>query len=251
MTQKTAVITGAAGGIGLSVSLKLATKGYAVVLVDFDEKKGNEALDKVKQSGGEGIFVKANVTLESDMQNVIDTTINQFGRIDVFHNNAGILEKPAPLAEQTLETFDRVISINVRGVFLGMKLVIPIMLEQKSGCIINSASNAGLYSEYGNSIYSASKHAVIGLTKTAANEYGRYGIRINAIAPGAVSTTMTANHAKEMDIDYSNYDRFASLGPLGRPAEADEIANVVSFLTSDEASYMNGSIVQINGGLRV
>lgn len=251
MTQKTAIITGAAGGIGLAVSMKLAEKGYAVGLVDFNSEAGEAALNQVKQAGGQGIFIQADVTKEKDMQNVIDTAMSHFGRIDVFHNNAGILEKPAPLAEQTVETFDRVMGINLRGVFLGMKLVIPVMLEQKAGCIINSASNAGIFSQYGNSIYSASKHAVIGLTKTAANEYGRHGIRVNAIAPGSVSTAMTANHAKEMDIDYSKYDRFEMLGPLGRPAEASEVANVVAFLASEEASYMNGSIIQVNGGLRV
>ena len=137
------------------------------------------------------------------MQNVIDTTIKQFGCIDVSIIMPGLFEKPAPLAEQTLETFDRVISINVRGVFLVMELRHSDHARAEIRLHYQLGLKRGPYSEYGNSIYSASKHAVIGLTKTAANEYGRYGIRINAIAPGAVSTNMTANHAKEMDIDYS------------------------------------------------
>ncbi|MFK9116925.1 SDR family NAD(P)-dependent oxidoreductase [Peribacillus frigoritolerans] len=235
-----ALITGAGSGIGRSVSLKLAEKGMCVVVVDLDEKGGEETLNLIKDSRSEGVFIQADVSKYSDVERYVSTVKNLYGRIDVFFNNAGILSKPTPLADYSEEMFDRVIAVNLKGAFLGLKHVLKVMEEQQSGVIINTASTAGVQSTAYLGGYSASKHGVVGLTKTAAVEYGSKGIRINAICPGGVETNMT----KHMDINNPEQN-----GPLRRPASPEEIANVVCFLASEEASYMNGSIVTIDGGL--
>ncbi|MFE5429684.1 SDR family NAD(P)-dependent oxidoreductase [Peribacillus simplex] len=235
-----AVITGAGSGIGRSVSLKLAEKGMCVVVVDLDEKGGEETLGLIKDSGSEGIFIQADVSKYSDVEKYVSTVKDLYGRIDVFFNNAGVLSKPTLLADYSEEMFDRVIAVNLKGAFLGLKHVLKVMEEQQFGVIINTASTAGVQSTAYLGGYSASKHGVVGLTKTAAVEYGSKGIRINAICPGGVETNMT----KHMDINNPEQN-----GPLRRPASPEEIANVVCFLASEEASYMNGSIVTIDGGL--
>ncbi|OIK10848.1 short chain dehydrogenase [Bacillus sp. MUM 116] len=235
-----AVITGAGSGIGRSVSLKLSEKGMRVVLVDFNEKGGEETLRLVNESGGEGMFIKADVSKTADVEKYVFQTKKEYGRIDVFFNNAGILGIPSLLADYSEETFNRIIAVNLKGSFLGLKYVLKVMEEQQSGVIINTASTAGVQSTPYLGGYAASKHGVVGLTKTAAAEYGPKGIRINAICPGGVVTNMT----KDMDMSDP-----ALNGPLRRPASPDEIANVVCFLASDRASYMNGSIVTIDGGL--
>ncbi|MFE4707892.1 SDR family NAD(P)-dependent oxidoreductase [Peribacillus simplex] len=235
-----AIITGAGSGIGRSVSLKLAEKGMCVVVVDLDEKGGKETLGLIKDSGSEGIFIQADVSKYSDVEKYVSTVKNLYGRIDVFFNNAGVLSKPTLLADYSEEMFDRVIAVNLKGAFLGLKHVLKVMEEQQSGVIINTASTAGVQSTAYLGGYSASKHGVVGLTKTAAVEYGSKGIRINAICPGGVETNMT----KHMDINNPEQN-----GPLRRPASPEEIANVVCFMVSEEAGYMNGSIVTIDGGL--
>ena len=235
-----ALITGAGSGIGRSVSLKLAEKGMCVVVVDLDEKGGEETLGLIKDSRGEGIFIQADVSKYSDVEKYVSTVKDLYGRIDVFFNNAGVLSKPTLLADYSEEMFDRVIAVNLKGAFLGLKHVLKVMEEQQSGVIINTASTAGVQSTAYLGGYSASKHGVVGLTKTAAVEYGSKGIRINAICPGGVETNMT----KHMDINNPEQN-----GPLRRPASPEEIANVVCFLASEEASYMNGSIITIDGGL--
>ncbi|MEH7011067.1 glucose 1-dehydrogenase [Neobacillus niacini] len=235
-----AIITGAGSGIGRSVSLRLSEKGMRVVLVDFNEKGGEETLRFVNESGGEGMFIKADVSKTADVEKYVFQTKKEYGRIDVFFNNAGILGIPSHLADYSEEIFDRIIAVNLKGSFLGLKYVLKVMEEQQSGVIINTASTAGIHSTPYLSGYAASKHGVVGLTKTAAVEYGPKGIRINAICPGGVVTNMTK------DLDMSDP---VQNGPLRRPASPDEIANVVCFLTSDKASYMNGSIVTIDGGL--
>ncbi|GIN22390.1 MAG TPA: 3-oxoacyl-ACP reductase [Bacillus bacterium] len=240
MKNKVAVITGAGSGIGRSVSFKLAEQGMRVVVVDLDHKRGEETLAFVKEKGGEGIFIKADVSKNGDLEKYVSTVREKYGRIDVFVNNAAILNQPALLADHSEEMFDQIIAVNLKGAFLGLKHVLNVMEKQKSGVIINSASTGGIHSTPYLSVYAAAKHGIVGLTKTSAVEYGPLGIRINAICPGGVITNMT----KHLDMSDSEQN-----GPLGRPANPEEIANVVSFLASDEASYMNGSIVTIDGGL--
>lgn len=248
MSDKVAIITGAAGGIGFAAVKKFSSQGYKVVLVDYNETAGLEGLDKIKSAGGEGIFVKTDVSSESDVKNYIAKTMEAYGRIDVLVNNAGVVEKATPLAEKSLEDFERIIGINLRSVFLGMKYALPIMVEQKKGAIVNTASIGGLFSTPLNSIYAASKHGVVGLTKTAAVEYGPLGVRINAVCPGTVHTNLVIEAAKTMPkLDRQYYPAY----PLDRLAQAEEVANVIAFLASDEASYMNGAAVTVDGGQRM
>lgn len=197
LTNKIAVITGAGSGIGRASSLKLAANGAKVVLVDFNKETGEDTLKLVKEQGGEGIFVQADVSKSEDVRRYVNTAIETFGRIDVFFNNAGIIQKFAPLTEVEETEFDRLIAVNVKGIFLGLKYVLKVMEQQGSGSIINTASTAGIRSEHSVSVYSASKHAVVGLTKSAALEYVKKGIRINAICPGGVQTALT-NSVTEM-----------------------------------------------------
>lgn len=240
MKKRAAVITGAGSGIGRSVSLKLAEQGIRVVIVDLDHKGGEETLAFVKEKGGEGIFIKADVSKNGDVEKYVSTARQEYGSIDVFVNNAAILNQPALIADHSEEMFDQIMAVNLKGAFLGLKHVLKVMEKQKSGVIINSASTGGIHSTPYLGVYAAAKHGVVGLTKTAAVEYGPLGIRVNAICPGGVITNMT----KHLDMDNPEQN-----GPLRRPANPEEIANVVSFLASDEASYMNGSIVTIDGGL--
>ncbi|RNB83181.1 glucose 1-dehydrogenase [Brevibacillus nitrificans] len=238
--NRVAVITGAGSGIGRSASLQLASQGMKVVLVDYDAGLGEETLSLIKEKGGDGIFVQADVSQNRDVESFVKAALDTYGSIDVFFNNAGILGTPGLLADQSEEMFDRIIAVNLKGVFLGLKHVLKVMEQQQSGVIVNTSSAAGIESCPHLGVYAASKHGVVGLTRTAAVEYGPKGIRINAICPGGVVTNMT----KGMDMNNPEQN-----GPARRPASPDEIANVVRFLASDEASYMNGAIIPVDGGL--
>jgi NAD(P)-dependent dehydrogenase (short-subunit alcohol dehydrogenase family) len=246
--KQIAVITGAASGIGRASSLKLAENGAKVVLVDFNKEAGEETLRLIKEQGGEGIFVQADVTKTEDVQNYVNKAVETYGRIDFFFNNAGIVQKFSMLDDIDENEFDRQMSVNVKGAFLGMKYVLKVMKEQGSGHIVNTASTAGIRSEHSAAAYSASKHAVVGLTKGAALEYVKQGIRVNAICPGGVQTPLTAAVAKSF-MEGGYVPEEVGNMRMGRPAEADEIANVVAFLASPGSSYMTGSLVTIDGGL--
>jgi len=185
LLNKIAVVTGAGSGIGRASSLKLASNGAKVVVVDFNKETGEETVSLIREQGGEGIFVQADVSKSEDVQKYVNTAVDTYGRIDVFFNNAGVIQKISPLTEIEDEEYDRIMSINVKGVFLGLKYVLKVMEGQGSGSIINTASTAGVRSEHSMAVYSASKHAVVGLTKSASLEYVKKGIRINGISRGS------------------------------------------------------------------
>jgi len=248
LQDKIAIVTGAGSGIGRASSLLMAKQGAKVVLVDFNQTTGEETLQLIKEQGGEAIFVQADVSNSKDAQNYVQTAVDTFGRIDVFFNNAGVIQKFAPLAEVEDAEFDRIMSVNVKGVFLGMKYVLKVMENQGSGSIINTASTAGIRSEHSASIYSASKHAVVGLTKAAALEYVKKGIRVNAICPGGVKTALTSS-VERMFTETGYVPEEVSVMRMGRYAEPNELAEMVVFLSSDKASYMTGSVVVVDGGL--
>nr|WP_036220625.1 SDR family oxidoreductase [Lysinibacillus sphaericus] len=239
MEQQVVIITGAGSGIGRETAKLLATKNKALILVDFDERSGQDTLKAVKEYQQQAIFVQADVSNRQDVRKYVDAAKQAFGRIDAFINNAGILSLPSLLGDLDEEMFDRVISVNLKGAFLGLKYVLKEMEQQQSGVIVNTASAAGIQGQLYMGGYSASKHGVIGLTKTAAIEYGPSGVRVNAICPGGVRTNMTKG------LETSPEEN----GPLRRLANPTEIANVIAFLISQESSYMNGAVVTIDGGL--
>jgi NAD(P)-dependent dehydrogenase (short-subunit alcohol dehydrogenase family) len=247
---KVALITGAGNGIGRATAVGFARDGAKVVVVDRDTAGGEGTVGIIRQQGGEALFVAADVTKSSDVQAYVKAALDAYGTIDCFHNNAGIEGNVAPTAEYDEAMFDTVIGVNVKGVFLGLRHVLPVMLKQKRGAIVNTASVAGLVASPGMPAYVASKHAVIGLTKTAAGEVARSGVRVNAVCPGPIDTRMI--HSLESMLSPNDPgsigERYQSNIPIGRYGTADEVANVVLFLCSDLAGNITGAQYVVDGG---
>src|SRR5215468_11769482 len=225
---KVAWITGGNAGIGRATAVEFAKHGAKVVITGRREKKGHEVIAEIKALGGEAIFAKTDVSKESDVKAMIERTLQTFGRLDYAFNNAGVGEIGTPLSDQTEETYDQIMDINVKGVWLSLKHEIPAMLETGGGAIVNNSSIAGLIAVAMTPIYIASKHAVIGLTKSVALEYARQNIRVNAIAPGTIETRMFYEIAK----DPQAREMFTSSIPVGRVGRPDEIASTVTWLCS-------------------
>lgn len=251
LNEKVAIITGAAGGLGRQTAVRMAEEGADVCLVDFNEQSGEETKKLVEQAGGKAIFVTADVTQSVDVQNYVTKAMEAFGKIDIFYNNAGIEGMVAPTAEFDEDEFDKVINVNVKGVFLGLKYVLQQMEKQGSGSIINTSSIGGLVGHENFTAYVASKHAVIGMTKAAAIEYGKHGIRVNAICPGPIKTDMVINAANKYNPDNPQeyYDNLTSLIPSRMLGEPNHVANLVVFLASDESPYINGAAYPIDGAM--
>ncbi len=247
---KVALITGGGNGIGRATAIGFATNGAKLVVVDRDADAGESTAGVIRQQGGQAIFVRADVTRSADVQAYVKATLDAFGAIDCFHNNAGIEGKVAPTAEYDEDTFDAVMGVNVKGVFLGLRHVLPIMLRQQRGAIVNTASVAGLMGSPGMSAYVASKHAVIGLTKVAAGEVARAGVRVNAVCPGPIDTRMihSLHSMVNPDDPGSVGERYQAGIPIGRYGTPEEIANVVMFLCSDLASNVTGAHYVVDGG---
>ncbi|HEX3954224.1 MAG TPA: glucose 1-dehydrogenase [Stellaceae bacterium] len=249
-TDKVALITGAANGIGRATALAFAKSGAKVVVVDRDTAGGEATAGIIRQQGGEASFVAADVTKSADVQAYVKAALDAYGRIDCFFNNAGIEGTVKHTAEYDEAMFDQVIGVNVKGVFLGLRHVLPVMLAQKSGAVVNTASVAGLVATPGMPAYVASKHAVIGLTKASAGEVARSGVRINAVCPGPVDTRMI--HSLEEQLSPGNPkavgQRYQAAIPTGRYTTPDEIANMVVFLCSDLAGNITGGQYVVDGG---
>lgn len=248
LAGKVITITGAGSGIGRASAVLMASRGAKLVLVDYNVTTGEETLELVKEQDGEAIFVQADVSKEEDVKNYIQKAVETFGKIDVAFNNAGIIQKFQPFHETSLNDFSRIIDVNLKGIFLGMKHALNVMVQQGYGHVINTASTTALRAEHSLAAYTASKHGVAGLTKAAAIEYVRKGIRVNAICPGGVATTLTA--AVPQMLQESDYmpEEFPNMR-IGRFAEPEELAELVAFLASDGSSYMTGSIIVADGGL--
>jgi NAD(P)-dependent dehydrogenase (short-subunit alcohol dehydrogenase family) len=249
-TGKIALVTGGGNGIGRAAAVAFARHGAKVVVVDRDGPGAEATAGIVRQNGGDAIAVTADVTRSEDVKAYVRAAIERFGRIDCFFNNAGIEGKIAHTADYDEAVFDAVIGVNVKGVFLGLRHVLPEMIRQGSGAVVNTASVAGLVGTPGMPAYVASKHAVIGLTKTTAGEVARQGIRVNAVCPGPVDTRMI--HAIEEQIAPGNAAsveaRYQAAIPSGRYTTVEEIANMVLFLCSDLASNTTGGQFVVDGG---
>ena len=238
---KVSIITGSAGGIGRATALKFAQEGARVVVCDLEDKRVDEAVEEVKAMGGEAVGFTLDVTDRPAIDRMVDDVLARYGRIDTLVNNAGIVED-AQFKNMTEAQFDRVVDINLKGSFNCAKAVVRVMLEQESGVLLNASSIVGLYGNFGQTNYAASKFGVIGLVKTWARELGRKGIRANAVCPGFVETTILKSIPDKV------MKTLLERVPLGRLARPEEIANTYAFLASDEASYINGAVIEVSGG---
>jgi NAD(P)-dependent dehydrogenase (short-subunit alcohol dehydrogenase family) len=242
---KVALVTGGGSGIGRATALAFAREGAQVVIGNRNVQRGEETVSMIRDAGGTASFRRTDVVVAADVKALVDHAVTTYGRLDIAFNNAGIEGDPRPLAEQTEANFDAVMDINVKGVWLSMKYEIPRMLEQGGGAIVNSSSVAGVVGFPGIGIYAASKHAVIGLTKTAALEYSALGIRINAVNPAAIDTEMIDRLANGMN---TKKEDLSTLHPIGRIGRVEEVAAAVLWLCSSKASFVTGHSLIVDGG---
>lgn len=239
---KIAIITGAASGMGKAEALRFAKEGATVVVADLNLDGAEAVVSEIKEDGGQALAIKVNVTLHEDLENLVKTTVDTFGRIDILVNNAGIFDKYTNSLETTDEQWDLIFNVNMRAVFKLTNLVLPKMIEQEAGTIVNIASIAGLVAQMGGASYTASKHAVIGYTRHIAAVYSSKGIKVNAIAPGTIRTPLTEEMLKTRPTNKIPLDRFGN---------DYEVADLAVFLASDESKFMNGAIVPIDGGYTI
>ncbi|MDT3402670.1 glucose 1-dehydrogenase [Mucilaginibacter terrae] len=252
LKEKVILITGAAMGLGLATAIEAAASGAKLALVDYNA----EGLEKAKADilsqypNSDVLTIIADTSNEDDVKNYVKETINKFGAIDGFYNNAGIEGKQAPLVDYDLDVFKKVIDINLLGVYYGIKHVLPHMQSKNYGRIVNVASVGGIRGVMNQTPYVASKHAVVGITKNTALEYARYGINTNAIAPGAILTPMVAGAFKQVNPEdpAAAEAEYAQANPTKRLGKPEEVAKVVCFLLSEACSYVNGQVIAIDGG---
>ena len=242
---RAAIVTGAASGIGRVTAMLLAEEGAAVVVTDRDEAHGQDTVREILRRGGTAFFMRTNVCKADDVGAMVRTAVDRYGRLDVLFNNAGINGEPAPTAECTLENWERVIGVNLKGVFLGMKYAIPEMLKNGRGSIINNASVMGMVGLANVPAYCTSKGGMIQLTKAMALEYAQQGIRVNAICPGLI---WTEGMKRFLAPDEEIRERLQESEPVGRFGTPEEIARMVLFLASDDSSFCTGGTYLVDGG---
>ncbi len=244
---KVALVVGGSTGIGRATAVAFAQAGAKVVVASRSEKQGEETTQLIKQAGTEGLFIQTDVSSNSSVRDLIEQTVNKFGRLDIAFNNAGIEGKVAPLFETEEDDFDLIININLKGVYLSLKYQIAAMLKNGGGAIVNTSSIGGVVGFPNTAIYCASKQGVIGLTKTAALELAKSNIRVNAVAPGAVQT----NLLERMSGGEEAAQGVAQAIPMGRISDPEEVARAVVWLCSDEASYVTGHTLVVDGGFTI
>jgi NAD(P)-dependent dehydrogenase (short-subunit alcohol dehydrogenase family) len=243
-SDKVALVTGSASGIGQITAQFYAREGAKVVISDVDIEGGKETVEMIKSDGGEACFVKADVSSPEDCENLVQSAINEYGRLDIACNNAGIAGEQSPTADYSIEGWQKLIAINLSGVFYCMKYEIPAILKAGGGSIVNIASILGKVGFAGAPAYVTAKHGVVGLTQNAAVEYGKSGIRINAVGPGFIHTPLIS----ELEEDKETKEQLVALHPIGRLGQPEEVAELVIWLSSDKASFITGSYYPIDGG---
>jgi 3-oxoacyl-[acyl-carrier protein] reductase len=244
LIDKVSIITGAGSGIGHATAAKFAREGAKVAVCDINEAAAHKVAKEINDDGGEAIHFHVDVTDKESIARMVEGVMARWGRIDTLVNNAGIVQD-AQLKKMTDDQFDRVIDVNLKGVYNCTKAVVDIMLHQHSGCILNASSIVGLYGNFGQTNYAASKFAVIGMMKTWARELGKKGIRANAICPGFIETPILKSMPHKV---IEMMEEKVPMGRLGRP---EEIANTYAWLASDEASYINGAVIEVSGGVTI
>ena len=244
LLHKVSIITGAAQGIGLATALKFAQEGARVVVCDIRQAAVDQAVAACQSAGAQALGIVIDVTQRDMVDGMVKQVKDRFGRIDVLVNNAGITQD-ARLQKMTIEQFDRVIDVNLRGVFHCAQAVCDTLVAQGSGVILNASSVVGIYGNFGQTNYAASKFGVIGFTKTWSRELGPKGVRVNAIAPGFVATPILGTMPQKV------IDEMAHRVPLKRLGQPEDIANAYAFLASDEAAYINGTVLEVAGGLTI
>lgn len=243
--NKVALVTGASFGIGQATALAFAVRGANVVIADLIEDKGQETMQRIKAVGGDALFIQCNVCVDNEVKAMVDKAVATFGRLDFAYNNAGIEGAAGATHECTEQNWDKTLAVNLKGIWLCMKYELPYMLKQGKGAIVNCASVAGLIGFSGLPAYVASKHGVIGLTKSAALENVKQEIRINAVCPGVIHTSMIdriTGKDKELEKQY------ISMEPMGRMGQPEEVAEAVMWLCSDSASFVTGHAMPVDGG---
>ena len=244
LQDKVAIITGAGQGIGQATALKFAQEGAKVVVCDVKPESIEETVALCKETRGDALGYVADVRDFQALQQMVDVTVEKWGRVDCLVNNAGIVAD-AQIKNMTEDQFDRVIEINLKGVYNCTKAVVDTMLRQQAGVILNASSIVGLYGNFGQTNYAASKFGVIGMVKTWARELGRKGIRANAVCPGFIATNILSSMPEKV---LRALEEKIPMGRLGKP---EEVANTFAFLASDEASYINGAVIEVSGGLTI
>jgi 3-oxoacyl-[acyl-carrier protein] reductase len=245
---KVAVITGAGSGIGRASAVRFAREGARVAVVDLDGTKAKETVAAIEAAGGQALALAADVTRAADNEGAVRDAVARWGRLDVFFANAGVPQRPTPVEDVDEGTFDRIMAANVKGVFLGVKAAVPVMKRQKAGVILVTASTSAVRPRPGVQCYSASKGAVVTLTKSLALELAPFGIRVVAIAPVATETPMLPTFMGKTVVDDEGRKRYEGTIPLGRLNRPEDLANAALFLASDEAAMMTGTCVEVDGG---
>jgi len=244
LENKVAIVTGASSGIGEAIAITFAAEGAKVIVSDINEEGGKKVVEQIKNNGGEAFFIKADTSKPEDNEKLVKETVSHFGKLDIAVNNAGVGGPAALTGEYPVEAWDKVIAVNLSGVFYGLRYQIPAILANGGGNIINMASVLGQVGTKLSPAYVAAKHGVVGLTKAAAIEYADQNIRINSVGPGYIKTPLLVQHLTD-----GQMDNLIKLHPIGRLGESQEIADLVVWLASDKASFVTGTYYAADGGL--